>query len=174
MSIDRLIFLMKNEAECIRRANDCGRDCLHCELVQEDKDLKEAYRNVVDILEDRKYEEAYRNVVDILEDRKRGINMAMDEERRTGSEKGRTKMKSNGTKRENKLITRYGNYVDPTANTAVRNCAIEAANQRGNRTMSLSIDRKHKEYVITWIDGKGHKTSISRTYENEEEIPRIY
>lgn len=48
MTINRARELMKIETECIKRANTCGRNCAKCELVQDDKELLQAYK-IVDI-----------------------------------------------------------------------------------------------------------------------------
>lgn len=35
--------IMKNEKECVKRADTCGRDCAKCELVQDTDELIKAY-----------------------------------------------------------------------------------------------------------------------------------
>lgn len=46
MTLERVRELMTIEHECVSRANTCGRDCAHCDLVQEDTDLLKAYEIV--------------------------------------------------------------------------------------------------------------------------------
>ncbi len=43
LTLERVRELMTIEQECVKQANTCGRDCAHCDLVQEDKELLEAY-----------------------------------------------------------------------------------------------------------------------------------
>lgn len=50
MSIKEVINILLNEVECIKRGSTCNRDCLHCELVREDKELLEAYDIAISIL----------------------------------------------------------------------------------------------------------------------------
>ena len=53
MTKERMIELLKIEHECMLRAShdDCDRDCLNCELVQDDDELHEMYTNVIQIIE---------------------------------------------------------------------------------------------------------------------------
>lgn len=51
MTTDRAIELLKIEKQCVERANTCGRDCAHCPLVQEDKELIEMYEYVINSFE---------------------------------------------------------------------------------------------------------------------------
>lgn len=71
--------------------------------------------------------------------------------------------------------TKYkGNSVyDPTCYQAMRNVIIENAKRNG-RSITLSVDRKHKEYTLRFVDEKGRVTYTSSTYEREEEIPVIW
>lgn len=82
MTLERVRELMTIESECVKQANTCGRDCAHCDLVQDDKDLLIAYEivqyalitlehfnNVVDDLEDlakRREKEVYKTLDDLV------------------------------------------------------------------------------------------------------------
>lgn len=46
MTIQRARELMTIERECVKQANTCGRDCAKCDLVQDDKELLDAYETV--------------------------------------------------------------------------------------------------------------------------------
>lgn len=52
MSLTRMIELLDIERKCVMTAasNGCDRDCAHCALVQDDKELIEMYSKVIDIL----------------------------------------------------------------------------------------------------------------------------
>lgn len=49
MTDERILELLKIERECVWRNHigECTRDCLHCSLVQEDKDLLGMYDAVI-------------------------------------------------------------------------------------------------------------------------------
>lgn len=49
MTIQRMIELLEIEHKCMLRGahNDCDRNCVDCELVQDDGDLHEMYTNVI-------------------------------------------------------------------------------------------------------------------------------
>ena len=53
MTRERMVELLKIEHECMLRAShdDCDRNCLDCELCQDDSDLHEMYTNVIWIIE---------------------------------------------------------------------------------------------------------------------------
>lgn len=51
MTYKRARELMEIERECVSRANTCGRDCEHCELVQDDKELISAYGMVIGLMD---------------------------------------------------------------------------------------------------------------------------
>lgn len=48
MSIDRILELLNIELQCIQ--SDCNRECFTCPLVQEQTELEEMYKTVIDIL----------------------------------------------------------------------------------------------------------------------------
>lgn len=52
MTIERMIELLEIEHECMLRGshNGCDRDCLNCDLVQDDGELHEMYTNVIEIM----------------------------------------------------------------------------------------------------------------------------
>ena len=52
MTLNRMIELLDIERKCVTTAanNNCNRDCAHCALVQDDKELIEMYSKVIDIL----------------------------------------------------------------------------------------------------------------------------
>jgi hypothetical protein len=52
MSLTRTIELLDIERKCVTTTanNNCDRDCAHCALVQDDKELIEMYSKVIDIL----------------------------------------------------------------------------------------------------------------------------
>lgn len=50
MDIDRAIELMEIEQQCVIRSDSCGRDCAQCDLVQNDKELIQAYDKVIEWL----------------------------------------------------------------------------------------------------------------------------
>lgn len=52
LTSSEVLYLMKNELACIKRANFCNRDCLHCDLVQEDCELIAAFEYVIKMLEE--------------------------------------------------------------------------------------------------------------------------
>ena len=53
MTKQRMIELLEIELECINRnGNGCDRDCANCDLVQEDWELKEMYKSVVEVLKE--------------------------------------------------------------------------------------------------------------------------
>ena len=52
MSITRVLEIMENEMECVRRADTCGRDCGKCDLVMDTNELLEAYELAVWALEE--------------------------------------------------------------------------------------------------------------------------
>lgn len=41
---------MRIEKQCVQRGSYCDRDCAHCDIVQDDKELIEAYEEVDNIL----------------------------------------------------------------------------------------------------------------------------
>lgn len=51
MSIDRILELLNIELQCIQ--SDCSRECFTCPLVQEQAELEEMYKTVIDVLSDR-------------------------------------------------------------------------------------------------------------------------
>lgn len=53
MNLERVKELMEIERECVSRGDLCDRDCKNCELVQETRELLEAYKIVILELEDR-------------------------------------------------------------------------------------------------------------------------
>lgn len=55
MTIQRMIELLEIEHECmLRRAHDdCDRNCVDCELVEDDGDLHEMYTNVIAMLKEQ-------------------------------------------------------------------------------------------------------------------------
>ena len=54
MSTKRALELLKIERECVNRANYCERDCLHCELVQDDAELIRMYDYVIRYISESK------------------------------------------------------------------------------------------------------------------------
>ena len=52
MSNYAVVQLMRTELACVKRAATCGRQCAACDLVQDDKELIEAYKRVIDTLQD--------------------------------------------------------------------------------------------------------------------------
>ena len=57
MTDNEIIKIIKNEKECVRRANTCDRKCYICDLVMKDEDIIKAYDEVLHIL---KYNSKYR------------------------------------------------------------------------------------------------------------------
>ena len=64
MDNHKLVKLMKAERACVMRnssgcdpayANGCDKDCLHCDLVQDDKELIQAYTEIIAKLENPHY-----------------------------------------------------------------------------------------------------------------------
>lgn len=51
MDLWRSAELMRIERECIKRSDSCDRDCAKCNLVQDPKELCNAYTLVTAILE---------------------------------------------------------------------------------------------------------------------------
>ena len=50
--------LMRAERACVmRNSNGCDKDCLHCDLVQDDKELIQAYTEAIDKLENPNYKQ---------------------------------------------------------------------------------------------------------------------
>ena len=56
MTTKRIIELLEIEHRCMVRGacNECNRDCGHCNLVQDDKELDEMYKNAIITM--KKYE----------------------------------------------------------------------------------------------------------------------
>ena len=57
MNREEAIEIIKNEKECVNRANKndyCNRDCYNCELVKTDKEIIEALDMGIEALENQK------------------------------------------------------------------------------------------------------------------------
>lgn len=52
--VDKAIKVMKNELECVKKADKCDRHCEDCPLVMEAEDIIEVYKWIIKILEDKK------------------------------------------------------------------------------------------------------------------------
>ena len=50
MTLGRTVELLQIERECVRRAATCTRHCEACPLVQDDKELVQAYDQAIDLL----------------------------------------------------------------------------------------------------------------------------
>ena len=51
MTLERIIELLRIERECVRRAETCTRHCEICPLVQDDKELIQAYDQAIGLLD---------------------------------------------------------------------------------------------------------------------------
>ena len=51
MTLKTVIELLRNEAECVKSAGSCDRDCGKCSLVKPTKDILEMYEAVINVLE---------------------------------------------------------------------------------------------------------------------------
>ena len=53
MTIQRMIELLEIESMCVDRNinKHCDRDCEHCDLAQNDKELQEMYSSVIELLD---------------------------------------------------------------------------------------------------------------------------
>lgn len=51
MLISQVIEILKNEMECVRRANSCDRQCQNCDLVRDDTEILDAYNAAIYALE---------------------------------------------------------------------------------------------------------------------------
>lgn len=51
MTLERTIELLRIERECVRRAETCTRHCEVCPLVQDDKELVQAYDQAIGLLD---------------------------------------------------------------------------------------------------------------------------
>ena len=47
MEIKRIYELLNIERECVMRGNTCNRDCINCELVQDDQELISMYNILI-------------------------------------------------------------------------------------------------------------------------------
>lgn len=58
MKIDKLIYYLEIERECIKRNEytECDRDCLNCDLVQDTDTLLAVYDTTIEILKELKNE----------------------------------------------------------------------------------------------------------------------
>ena len=54
MTVEKAIELMKNEKECIIKADTCDRDCTKCELLRKTEDLLSVYDMAIHALEMQK------------------------------------------------------------------------------------------------------------------------
>ena len=54
MTVEEAIELMKNEKECIIKADTCDRDCTKCELLRKTEDLLSVYDMAIHALEMQK------------------------------------------------------------------------------------------------------------------------
>jgi hypothetical protein len=54
MNIDKAILIMRNELECVKRADKCDRHCEDCPLVMKAEDIIECYKWIIDQLEKQK------------------------------------------------------------------------------------------------------------------------
>lgn len=50
MKVSEAIAILKNEIQCVYRANACDRRCERCDLVREDKDILDAYAMAIGAL----------------------------------------------------------------------------------------------------------------------------
>ena len=51
MTREQAIAIIKNEAECVNRADMCPRDCYNCDLVKPDTEILEAFDMAIQALE---------------------------------------------------------------------------------------------------------------------------
>lgn len=51
MTLKTVIELLRNEAECVKSADACDRDCGKCSLVKPTKDILEMYETAINMLE---------------------------------------------------------------------------------------------------------------------------
>lgn len=77
MTLERVRELMTIEQECVKRANTCGRDCAKCDLVQDDKDLIEAYDVIQIVLITMEH---FQNALEDIDDYARNTNRRGDYE----------------------------------------------------------------------------------------------
>ena len=47
MEIKRIYELLNIERECVMRGNTCDRDCINCDLVQDDQELISMYNILI-------------------------------------------------------------------------------------------------------------------------------
>ena len=50
MEIKRIYELLNIERECVMRGNTCNRNCINCDLVQDDKELIEMYDILIKLI----------------------------------------------------------------------------------------------------------------------------
>ena len=59
------ISILENEIKCVKRANQCNRDCANCDLILKDSEIINAYEKAIHSLKyNTKHKKAYKRFKD--------------------------------------------------------------------------------------------------------------